>query len=263
MSLQNGKWRLIRSGACDAYANMAADEALLESFIQRGGGRCLRVYSWSPEAFTLGRYEDAAPFKEITRRNRSIDFTRRLTGGGLIFHSGDISYSVTCPYADLEISSVRESVELISSFLIKAYGYLGIKAAFSGPGTKRNRREPWFCSGHKERHDIAVCGKKIGGNAQKHKKRFLLQHGSIPLGARAWPAGSVGTSLEEILGYAPSREAVENHLIRAFRETFRIDFEKTGLTREEQALARRLAEEKYKNEEWIYGGKTVKETIVA
>ena len=263
MTAEKKKWRLILSGPGNAYMNMATDEALLESFIERGSGRCLRIYSWSPGAFTLGRHQDFAPFHEITRGNEGIDFTRRLTGGGLIFHSGDISYSVICPYADLEISSVRESVKLVSSFLIKAYAYLGIKAAFSGTEIKRNRREAWFCSGHKEKYDITARGKKIGGNAQKHKKRFLLQHGSIPLKASDRPPVGVASSLEELLGYIPSLETVENHLIRAFRETFRVDFEKTWLTGEEQTLAGRLAKEKYKNEDWIYRGKTSEETVLA
>ncbi|HEX2275779.1 MAG TPA: hypothetical protein VHN13_01475, partial [Candidatus Tectomicrobia bacterium] len=48
------RWRLLDTGAADAFTNMAVDEAILEIFATEGGPSTLRFYAWSPPALSLG-----------------------------------------------------------------------------------------------------------------------------------------------------------------------------------------------------------------
>ena len=71
-----------------AAINMAIDEALLENAIKPA----IRFYQWDHPALSFGyfgRYADVA--------NENRDLVRRWTGGGIVFHGEDLTYSVVIP----------------------------------------------------------------------------------------------------------------------------------------------------------------------
>src|SRR4051794_9669315 len=90
-------WRLIVSPALSGPANMAIDEALLNSFDPAGSQPVLRLYNWDPPALSLGRFQKAAEVLDLVRcRNERIDIVRRITGGGVIYHADELTYSLVC-----------------------------------------------------------------------------------------------------------------------------------------------------------------------
>src|SRR4051812_14673902 len=91
------RWRLIDTGALDGPSNMAVDEALLRCFDPVRSLPVLRIYGWNPPALSLGRYQDAAAALHLSLcAHDGVPVVRRMTGGGIIFHALELTYSIVC-----------------------------------------------------------------------------------------------------------------------------------------------------------------------
>jgi lipoyl(octanoyl) transferase len=272
-------WRLISSGYLDAYSNMAFDEAILESYLRLGGPPTLRIYGWDPRAFSFGCSQDPRVNFNIEECERQgVQYVRRMTGGGVLFHSGDISYSIVSSTADIGCEgSVVGSYKTICSFLTDMYKGLGLKAGFAvaegkaGPAA-RPPKGPDLCMASNEKYDILINGRKLGGNAQKRRACAILQHGSIPLkdslaASREFLKETSmvdsldAISLGEAVGREISYEEAEKRLVEAFERTFHChcDGAKIGpppndgvnsLTSEETGLFKDLLKNKYATRGW-------------
>ncbi|MCX6894101.1 MAG: octanoyltransferase, partial [Verrucomicrobia bacterium] len=86
-------WLLLNSGKCAAAFNMALDEALLEA-LPRLARPVLRFYGWTQPATTFGYFQK---FTEIERATALRPLIRRPTGGGLVPHDADWTYSLAFP----------------------------------------------------------------------------------------------------------------------------------------------------------------------
>jgi lipoate-protein ligase A len=177
------EFRLIESGFCDARTNMAVDEAILSDYREGTSLPTLRLYGWRPAAFSIGCSQKPEEVLDLDACARGgMTYVKRPTGGGVIFHEHELTYSVILAQSDIGLKmGVKESFEKITGFLIAAYQTLGASATFAKyRGVTASRAVADFCFSRKEEYDILVQGKKIGGNAQKRKKNVILQHGSIP-----------------------------------------------------------------------------------
>src|SRR4051794_32767293 len=86
-------WCLLRTGARTAAENMAVDEVLLESAGSLGRP-ILRFYGWSEPAASFGYSQR---YHEIARLTALRPLVRRPTGGGLVPHDADWTYSLIFP----------------------------------------------------------------------------------------------------------------------------------------------------------------------
>jgi len=238
------RWRIIDTGPADAFTNMAFDEAILRGYSLHSSPPTFRIYGWNPPAFSFGYSQDVRRELGIEAHIRSTTpFVRRITGGGIIKHGNELTYSLVCAKADLGIPErVVSSYKIISSFLITFYKKLGLDAAFAGdvagPEEKLGRPST-FCFDSKEKYDIVVGGTKIGGSAQKRSRSTIFQHGSIPFGA-----------LEELLGAPVKADELLALLVESFVTTFSIIAEEGRLSGPEQDLFECLRERKYRSREW-------------
>src|SRR5580692_3099009 len=82
-------WRLLLHGPDSPARNMAVDEALLREVREP----VLRLYEWSVPAVSLGYFQSASLAPE------DRPFVRRYTGGGLVDHARDITYTLVLPRA--------------------------------------------------------------------------------------------------------------------------------------------------------------------
>jgi lipoate-protein ligase A len=171
-------WRLIRSPAMNAAANMAFDQKLLDDFMPGLSRPVVRLYRWSPASFSIGRSQNP---NLLLRTN---NFVRRPTGGGLLYHDDELTYAIVLAPRDLGTSgNVKDVFRRITGFLIRAYQKMGLGAAFAVdlPHHIPNAASlADVCLSRHEDCDIVIQGKKIGGNAQRRGRDKLLQHGSIP-----------------------------------------------------------------------------------
>jgi len=186
---------------------MAQDKALLETF-EEDGIPVFRLYSWE-ESVTIGISQTfdscVSLYPELEAyRDRHA---KRMTGGGILYHGHDLSYSLILPVAMMQGLSVKESYAQITGFLLDFYLGLGLDAHWAKEDPNIVLVSDPFCQVGFEPYDIIIQGHKIGGNAQKRNKKAIFQHGSVPL----WRSEH-GTSLEElgvILDEAEARERLE------------------------------------------------------
>jgi lipoate-protein ligase A len=266
----NSSWRIIDTGPLPGPANMAVDEALLTAFTASDSASpVLRLYGWEPPALSLGRYQRAAEVLDLPRcADAQVPIVRRITGGGVIWHADELTYSIVCAPRHLPAGlSVKESFRALTSFLIRFYELLGIPAAwarYADGGSETLGERTAFCFAGRESYDILIDGRKIGGNAQRRLKNTVFQHGSIPLHNRVAegvgfmrekPAGigAATTSLGDE-GIVTSRDDLAALLARAFREAMGVEAVVDRLTGDEQRLADRLEQEKYRDERWNLDG---------
>ncbi len=256
-------WRLIDTGSLDGPTNMAVDEALLACFDPGNSAPIFRLYGWSPPAITIGRFQKAREVLDLERCARAgIPVVRRITGGGVIYHAEELTYALVCaPCQVPPAATVKESFRILTAFLLRFYGKLGLDACYAvdhfPAGTCLGARTP-FCFAGKESYDILVGGRKIGGNAQRRLRNAIFQHGSIPLVNRAAegagflreaPTGicDATVALEEF-GPRCDPEKLKELMADAFRETFGIEWESDALSQaEEAAVSRLLAEHQQKD----------------
>ncbi|MCM2357022.1 MAG: lipoate--protein ligase family protein [Geobacteraceae bacterium] len=246
-------WRLVDTGPLDGAANMAVDEALLSSFAPERSAPVLRLYGWTPPALSLGRFQKGGEVLDLERcAAAGVPVVRRITGGGVIFHADELTYAIVCaPRQIAAAATVKESFRILTSFLLRFYGKLGLKARYAVDhppgGTRLGERTP-FCFAGRESYDILIDGRKIGGNAQRRLRHAIFQHGSIPLANRAAegagflrepPAGIGATSgaLGEFgVGLAPGE--LKKVMAEAFSEAFSAVLVEDGLSaREKEAVA--------------------------
>ena len=176
-------WLLLNSGAGEAAFNMAMDEALLEA-VARLGQPVLRLYGWTQPAATFGYFQKYAEVAQATLLRPLI---RRPTGGGIVPHDADWTYSLVFPPGH-EWHSLRaeESYRRAHEWIRDAFGRLAVETELA-PGCQKSA--PGQCFVGHEKFDLLWRGRKIAGAAQRRNKQGLLIQGSVqppPLGlARA------------------------------------------------------------------------------
>jgi lipoate-protein ligase A len=166
-------WLLLNSDKCDAAFNMALDEALLENASQIGKP-VLRFYGWTEAAATFGYFQK---FSEVERATLLRPLIRRPTGGGIVPHDADWTYSLVVPPND-EWYSLKaiESYRRVHEWIQSAFTKLKIETELS---RGKKTEIPGACFAGHEKSDLLWRGKKIAGAAQRRNKFGLLIQGSI------------------------------------------------------------------------------------
>ncbi|ACH37428.1 lipoate--protein ligase A [Citrifermentans bemidjiense Bem] len=263
-------WRLIDTGPLEGPANMALDEALLNCFDKDRSQPLLRLYGWDPPALSVGRFQDAAAALKLDLcREEEVPVVRRMTGGGIIYHAQELTYSIVCAPGHIGgAAGVKDGFRRLCAFLMGTYQKLGLEASFAAdlnPDGERLGARTTFCFAGKEEFDIVVRGRKIGGNAQRRVNGAILQHGSIPLVSRVQhglrylkepaPGAAGAVSLAE-LGIAVEASQLKRTLVESFQERLGVSLRPHPPTEAELGAAALLETRKYRNANWNLEGRT-------
>jgi lipoate-protein ligase A len=189
-------WFLLLSGRCNCAYNMAMDEALMQ-LTPELGAPVLRFYGWTELAASFGYFQKIA---EIERATNLRPLVRRPTGGGLVPHDADWTYSVAVPPSHPWYQlRAEQSYERAHRWVQAAFARLGVStelapcARLEGPGQ---------CFVGYEKHDVLQGGRKIAGAAQRRTKTGLLIQGSIQpqprgISRHAWELAMCGWAAQE------------------------------------------------------------------
>jgi lipoate-protein ligase A len=176
-------WRVLDSGAAAAEENMATDKKLLET-ISEGDAPILRFYSWKGTCATYGYFNN--PEEHLNLENvakHGLDLARRPTGGGIIFHTHDFTFSAIVPSSHPRFSTnTLENYAFINEAVIDALAPLAAPARLFHRGLpEKDSLSRQFCMAKPTQYDVMIDGKKVGGAAQRRTKNGFLHQGTISL----------------------------------------------------------------------------------
>ncbi|MBU1864141.1 MAG: lipoate--protein ligase family protein [Candidatus Omnitrophica bacterium] len=243
MNLSALPWRIICDGFHNASRNMAFDEVLFRRALHGHQQQpVLRLYGFHPQAVTVGacqKMKQTHPLIDYSHASSNV--TRRITGGGVVFHDNNLTYSIVAhKKAHKTFLSLKESYRIIHSVIQEALHTKGLATDFfdSNESIFMGTRD---CFTTPVKNDLMIEGKKIAGGAQKRSHDFLLHQGSI--------------SLEPLLPKDENYYAVFENMCEIFIQSFYSVLGVTGqrhsFTQEEIEEASVLEHEKYIREEWI------------
>jgi lipoate-protein ligase A len=165
-----------------ASMNMAIDEALLESATIPS----IRFYRWLSPALSFGYF---GRFADVATYSGDRDLVRRWTGGGIVFHGEDLTYSIVVPASDPLFDEYSITIyERVHRALAGALNEAGKRAVVAGdvdPGgnavaMRAAINAPGYnCFANPVRADVMINGRKVAGAAQRRTRRGLLHQGSI------------------------------------------------------------------------------------
>lgn len=183
-----------------AAENMAVDFMMLQRYPRADASR-FRHYGWRSPAFTFGYSQKIAFVRSVLPAGETFDLCRRPTGGGLVDHRDDWTFSLVIPRGHaLEEVRATQSYREIHERLAEALRRQGVPAVTQkivatpsneDAGSGRTPRASdnqgagealsGICFERAELYDVvhAESGEKIAGGAQKRNKRGLLFQGSL------------------------------------------------------------------------------------
>lgn len=178
-----------------AAENMATDFMLLQRYPKEGVVR-YRHYDWRSPSFTFGYSQKVSFVRSQLPPGEVVDLCRRPTGGGVVDHRDDWTYSLVVPRGHpFEEARATQSYRAIHEALAGALVAAGAKVTLKPVAEPLPAGDPGgpagICFQRAEIFDVVhnESGAKIAGGAQKRNKRGLLFQGSI------WKPAAGGTSV--------------------------------------------------------------------
>ena len=200
-----------------AAMNMAIDEALFES----ADAPSIRFYGWRRPSLSFGYFGRHA---DVTSEEAQREIVRRWTGGGIVMHGSDLTYSVVLPArGSANVPPAREIYVHIHDAIRRALSSSAAAALAVADAPKLSDA----CFANPVVADVLVDGRKIAGAAQRRTRAGLLHQGSI-----------------QYVNLPP-----------AFRDDFAAaicpTFQKKSFTSELLTRAEELAAQKYGTDDWL------------
>jgi lipoate-protein ligase A len=169
-------WFLWQDAGRDAADNMAADEILLHH--TQDLGVVLRFYQWQTPTISIGYFQ---PLSSAPEGKHQI--VRRPTGGGVVDHRNDFTFSLVFPVTSPLYAVDRfESYRLINSTVAAALRNLSVTCHLHTEDIPKTvDRARMLCFQQPAKHDVVGANGKICGGAQRRRSTGMLHQGSIDL----------------------------------------------------------------------------------
>ena len=231
--------------ARSAAMNMAIDETLLEM----ASNPSIRFYRWHSPALSFGYF---GRFADVVDYAAQRDLVRRWTGGGIVLHGEDLTYSIIVPRNDPVFAGSSMSIyENVHRALCEALSGIGKRADLLAVAAVCDRRtiqdrsvhSPKMtgreinatvtdrryndCFANPVRADVLVDRRKVAGAAQRRTRAGLLHQGSIK-----------------------QVDLVEN-FARHFAEKLSENCSERRIDNELSDRAKEIAEKKYATQAWL------------
>jgi len=224
------QWLCWMDSTHDPYFNMAMDEVLLANSELLAGSVLVRIYRWDRPSVSFGS-------AQICPQELSSKYTlvRRPTGGGVVYHDVDLTYTVVVPpgHSIMQLDRM-ESYKIFHEALLMKMTEDGVAAQLESVGTEHVDRATMQCFVSPSRFDlVAPSGSKYAGAAQRRTRSGILHQGSIKLEA-------AGGSWDKLCG----------ELLESLKIKFDVSYTQWQPPQELLDAAEKLAQSKYATEKW-------------
>jgi len=247
------KWRYLITNNLSAARNMAIDRAVLVANSEGKIPPTVRFYTWSPPAISIGYFQSLSEEVDLEKcANLGVDYVRRITGGGAVFHEDELTYSIIIHESHPKIpKNIMDSYARICGAVMNGLKNLEIESSYAPI------------------NDIISSGKKISGNAQTRKFKTVLQHGTVLIDVDVEKMFSLlrvpnekirdkmisdvkqrVTSIKHLLDDSVSFDKVAAAMKNGFEEEFNMDLVPGSLTDYELKLTEKFEKECFANKEW-------------
>lgn len=171
-------FHIIPDTTASAAQNMAFDALMLQRY-QPSDAIRFRHYNWTRSAYTFGLSQK---YSYITSEvaDLSAEIVRRPTGGGLVDHTNDWTYTIVIPASHpFSRGQPVDSYRSVHQCMIDAMTLQGLDVEFNL--TPPNQSTPSVCFNKAELYDVILQNlpSKIAGAAQKRSKNGYMMQGSI------------------------------------------------------------------------------------
>lgn len=243
--------------------NMAVDDYLFRSLGEEPR-TYLRFYRWKRPTASIGYSQKASKVVDVDYCGKNgIDIVRRITGGKMVLHHKEVTYSVCSSDEEIFPPNLAGSYSLVSQALMRGLERMGLHPCLADSSPDFYARGDLPCFSYPARNEVEVMGKKIIGSAQKRVGSKFLQHGSIPLEEDEELLQSVSTlpeksgnirmiSIHEAVGKKVSFDWVVEHLEQGFSEFFGVRFRLKTFSSDEMDAIRHIQTQKYENPSWTF-----------
>lgn len=224
---------IIETPPLDVYGQMAADEALCETL---PAPYLLRFYNWKEPGVTFGYSQRRKAVAEaLAAAGCPIKaVTRRPTGGGIVFHETDLTFSFIFPSPGAYFEPGK-TYDRLHRAITAEYSRQGVSFDLLNEKTRDYAvNDPVMnCFAKPVNMDILYNGKKVLGGALRKFGEHMLYQASFQ---------------------APdAREKATRHrnaVIKALGGEFGLEWEVTGMPEGTSAKAGAIAETKYRDPAW-------------
>jgi lipoate-protein ligase A len=153
--------------------NMARDEAMQDSLLP-----CLRLYSWAPDAISLGCSQQVDILDIDACRENGVMAVKRFTGGAAVLHKDDLTYAFFWPARVPPHYRAIDLRERFKEIFLASFAELGVEAR-ECKNAKWKMPATNICFHGQAANEIVIEGRKVAGNAQRVTRKGVFQHGSI------------------------------------------------------------------------------------
>ncbi len=262
--------RYIASGAGTAARNMASDEVLALSLAEQRDFSYLRIYSWKPAALSFGYNQKIEKIVNINLvQSSGISLVRRMTGGRMVFHDNEYTFSAGMTIEDLKSKAGNQATFLdmfifMISPLVVALQTKGIAARLSSAKEcSRPGNDHHHCYSAAAGHSIFAGNKKLVGAAGLMRDNCLVIHGSIPIKSSMPPEALFNqpahnwdnleiACLSEFLSNTEIK-SLPDSIAQEYSRKYSISIRPGFFSEKENLLVEKLANEKYADLFWKNG----------
>jgi lipoyl(octanoyl) transferase len=185
IQMEQDEWSFMGGDLAEGAYNMAEDMACLQSCEEGFSPPTIKLYGWKRPTLTIGYSQQPGKLINLEKaRQLDIPIIRRPTGGRVLLHCEELTYSLIAPNDHpLLGGDLKGSMCVISEMLKNCLVKLGCSRddiQFALPSKSRGQSGP-ACFSLANHYELTCRGKKIIGSAQRRMKQAFLQHGSLIL----------------------------------------------------------------------------------